>query len=85
MRELPHVTVAGEPTMGATGNPEWHDLGGGWSYTVSIWRCITADGLEIEDRGIPPDVEVAATPADFAAGRDPVLEYAERWAAARQP
>jgi hypothetical protein len=33
----------------------------------------------------PPDLAVAATGADFAAGRDPVLEYAERWAAAQQP
>lgn len=33
------------------------------------------------DAGIAPDVTVAATPADIAAGRDPVLEAAVSWLA----
>jgi hypothetical protein len=85
LREYPHVTVAGERTMGTMGNPGLHDLGNGWVYSVPRWRCSTADGLEVEDLGIPPDVEVPVAAEDRAAGRDPVLEFAERWAASPAP
>lgn len=35
----------------------------------------------VQDHGIPPHVVVPATAGDFAMGVDPVLDYAERWAA----
>nr|MCR5414967.1 hypothetical protein [Kiritimatiellia bacterium] len=34
------------------------------------------DGVDMEGNGAKPDVEVALTPADIAAGRDPQLEAA---------
>jgi C-terminal processing protease CtpA/Prc len=39
----------------------------------------------IEDAGIPPDVYVEATEADFAGGIDPVLEYAFEELGAQRP
>lgn len=81
-RELPHVTLAGATTGGATANPGRRALGEGWSYMISRWYFTTADGLVVEEHGIPPHVEVPAAPADFAAGSDPVLDFAETWAAA---
>ncbi|HZQ90358.1 MAG TPA: S41 family peptidase [Terriglobales bacterium] len=76
MRELPNVTVMGDTSAGASGNPGTFQLGGGWSYTVSRWIDYTAEKQVIEDQGIAPAIQVAASAADFAAGRDPVLDAA---------
>ena len=75
-RELPQVSIMGDTTGGASGNPVTHDLGGGWKYTVSHWIEWTADRSVIEWNGIPPDAYVAWDHAAVAAGRDPVLEAA---------
>jgi hypothetical protein len=76
MRELPDVTVVGDTTGGGSANPASYPLGDGWQYTVSRWIARTADDIIIEGNGIPPDLFVAATAADFTDGRDPVLERA---------
>jgi hypothetical protein len=81
MRQFPSVTVAGAPTGGASANPATRALGGGWSYTVSRWLFTTPDGIVVEGHGLPVHVAVATSSADFAAGRDPVLDYAVTWAA----
>ncbi len=79
-RELPHVTIAGATTGGATANPAERPLGGGWRYRVSQWFLTTPDGIVVEGNGIPPHVAIPTSPADFAAGGDPVLDEAEAWA-----
>ena len=76
MRELPHVTIMGDTTAGATGRPMRHDLGDGWGFMVPSWIEWTADGRLIEGQGIPPDVYVSWDLAIVATGRDPVLEAA---------
>jgi len=76
MGRLPNVTLVGDRTVGATANPGTFPLANGWSYTVSRWVEYTIDNLVIEDNGIPPDVFVPASAADFAAGRDPVIDWA---------
>jgi len=76
MDRLPNVTLVGDRTAGATANPGTYNLANGWTYTVSRWIEYTADNLVIEDNGIAPDVFVAASAADFAAGRDPVIDWA---------
>ena len=76
MRQLPHVTVAGDRTAGASANPGTFPLANGWSYTVSRWIDYTADSQILEDAGISPDIVVPASAADFAQGRDPVLDWA---------
>lgn len=82
MRQLPNVTLIGDRTAGATGNPGVFPLAAGWSYTVSRWIEYTPDNQVIEDNGIAPDIAVAASASDFAAGRDPVLDFALSRAAA---
>ena len=80
MGEIPTVTVIGDTTGGSTGNPEFFPLRDGWSYAVPRWMAYTADLRVIEWNGIPPDILVPVTREDFAAGRDPVLEFALEWA-----
>jgi C-terminal processing protease CtpA/Prc len=76
MQQLPHVTLIGDTTGGATANAQTFLLGGGWSYTVSRWIEYTVSGQVIEDQGIAPSVVIPASAADFQSGRDPVLDYA---------
>jgi hypothetical protein len=76
MSQLPNVTLVGDRTAGATANPGTFNLANGWTYTVSRWIEYTPDNRVIEDNGIEPDVYVSTTAADFAAGRDPVLDWA---------
>ena len=76
MRQLPNVTLVGDQTAGASGNPGTFPLANGWSYTVSRWILYTADDRILEDVGIAPQIPVTATAADFAQGRDPVLDWA---------
>ena len=76
MGTRPNVTLAGDRTIGATANPGTFNLANGWTYTVSRWIEYTPENQVIEDNGITPDVFVAASAADFAAGRDPVLDWA---------
>lgn len=76
MSLLPSVTLVGDRTAGATANPRSFSLANGWSYTVSRWIEYTVDHQVIEDSGIMPDVVVPASDADFAQGRDPVIDAA---------
>lgn len=76
MRELPNVTVIGDTTGGASGNPGSVALGGGWSVMVPRTIFQTAQHQIIEWQGIPPDT-VVPWRADLAlAGRDTVIEFA---------
>jgi hypothetical protein len=81
MRELPHVTVAGDTTGGSSGNPKEFALvvagrDTHWKYSVPRWVEVLADGTVIEWNGIGPDVVVPFDSASVDAGRDPVLEWA---------
>jgi len=40
---------------------------------LAIW---TEEGWVVENEGVPPDIEVAQTPAEVMAGHDPQLEKA---------
>jgi hypothetical protein len=75
MDRLPTVTLVGDRTAGATGNPGTFNLADGWTYTVSRWVESTADNRIIEDNGLEPDVYVPVSAADFARGQDPVLDW----------
>lgn len=73
---FPNVVLVGDTTRGSVSS----------LFSVSVtenWRCrvvretILTNGKHwIEGAGIPPDVFVEATEADFAAGADPVLDLA---------
>lgn len=75
MKQVPGCTLIGERSYGSSGNPRPIELGNGVVALAPSWRGLRPDGSPIEGEGIAPDVEVKATPADFA-GRDPVLDAA---------
>jgi len=71
-----HVTVIGDTTAGFANPGSLFNLTEGW--TLNIPGMVTYDtSMEaVFDRGIPPDILVQATQADFDAGIDPVLDAA---------
>ena len=75
MSTADHVTVVGEKTAGAVGNPKRQKLASGLVVSVPTTEyAIPGTELLIEAHGIWPDVEVRPTLDDVAAGRDPVLD-----------
>lgn len=76
MKCLPQVTLVGEPTRGASGNPRPVDLPGlDVAVLFSSWVDLMPDGSPIEGVGIRPDV-VVALPEDAYRDRDPTLDKA---------
>lgn len=59
--------------VGTLGFPVLMDGGFVTAPNLAIW---TEDGWVVENEGVPPDIEVEITPADYVAGRDPQLEKA---------
>jgi len=76
MRTLPNVTVIGDTTGGASGNPASFALGRGWSYTVPQWIEFGPDRQPIEWRGIAPHVALAWMPSTYDRDRDPLIDAA---------
>jgi hypothetical protein len=76
MRTLPNVTVIGDTTGGASGNPATFPLGGGWSYTVPQWIEFGPDRQPIEWRGIAPHMALAWEPSSYDRDRDPLIDAA---------
>lgn len=58
MKCLPQVTLVGQPTRGASGNPAPVPLPNGVSVWYSRWISLLPDGTPIEGKGVPPDVLV---------------------------
>lgn len=77
MRSLPGVTVVGARTGGGGGLPFSATLPCGWVVRFSACPVYGPDGQCIEEGVDPtPGHEVHCTPADFASGRDPILDHA---------
>lgn len=76
MRVLPHVTVIGDTTGGASGNPHLFKLGNGWSFTVPQWIEFGPDREPIEWKGVAPSVAVPWAPRSFETDRDPLIDTA---------
>ena len=76
MRTLPHVTVIGDTTGGASGNPATFPLGNGWQFTVPRWVELTPDGQPIEGRGVPPHLVIPWAPVNYDRERDPLIDAA---------
>jgi len=76
-RKLELGTIVGRRTwgglVGILGFPPLLDGGMLTSPNFAFWD---ENGFGIENVGVPPDVEVEITPADYAAGRDPQLDKA---------
>ncbi|WP_396203668.1 S41 family peptidase [Gemmatimonas sp.] len=76
MRTLPQVTVIGDTTGGASGNPATFSLGNGWQFTVPRWLEFGPDRQPIEGRGVAPHLAIAWTPARYVRERDPLIDAA---------
>jgi hypothetical protein len=76
MRTLPHVTVIGDTTGGASGNPATFPLGNGWQFTVPRWMEFGPDREPIEGRGVAPHIVIPWTPAGYDRERDPLIDAA---------
>jgi carboxyl-terminal processing protease len=70
------VTILGDSTAGAFGNPMIRELPGGWVYRVPQWIEYDAHRKLYEEVGYPPDILVEQTAADSTAGVDQQLEQA---------
>ena len=68
--------VIGMPTYGAVIGTGSYRLLDGSSLRTPSYGVFTASGQDFENYGVPPDVLVDNTPADFLAGRDAQLEKA---------
>ncbi|MBN2586300.1 MAG: hypothetical protein JXA64_05620 [Candidatus Fermentibacteraceae bacterium] len=84
MERMPHVTIIGDTTGGGANTPgymnqQYWPVWDFWDITCPFARFLTADTVCIEGVGIIPDIHVQATEEAFAAGEDPVLEYAIQW------
>ncbi len=70
-------TLVGETSYGKGSVQNWHALRGeNGAVRVTIARWYTPDGRTIHELGITPDVTVALTEEDHAAGNDPQLDAA---------
>ncbi len=58
MAVMPHVTMAGQPTRGASGNPAPVPLPNGVEVWFSRWVDFLPDGTATEGRGLAPHVEI---------------------------
>jgi hypothetical protein len=84
MKALPHVTLVGQPTRGASGNPAPVTLPCGVAVFYSRWIDMLPDGTVLEGRGIAPDVVVEHTGKGDPTFDAAVKELARRIAARRE-
>jgi hypothetical protein len=76
MKALPHVTMVGLPTAGASGNPGPIAVGKtGIQIYCSRWVDMLPDGTTVEGKGVPPTVEVKVPPETYRTS-EPTLEKA---------
>ncbi|MEO7520381.1 MAG: S41 family peptidase [Gemmatimonas sp.] len=76
MRTLPNVTVIGDTTGGASGNPATFPLANGWQFTVPRWMEFGPDRQPIEGRGVPPHIVIPWAPGEYDSDRDPLIDAA---------
>ena len=76
MSVLPHATVIGDTTGGASGNPKTIPMGNGWSFTVPRWMEFGPDRQPIEWKGVAPAIAVTWSPGAYATDGDPLIDTA---------
>jgi Peptidase family S41/Tricorn protease C1 domain len=70
-----NIQSVGDVTGGGGGIPNNYILKNGWILQYTATKTLSATGLPVED-GVKPDISISITPAQEAAGIDPVLEKA---------
>ncbi|MCX4240518.1 S41 family peptidase [Paraliomyxa miuraensis] len=79
LHDLGRITVVGaHPSAGAALPSLIEELHGGALLQYVVADFVSPKGTVVEGKGVVPDVPVVETREDFAAGRDPVLEAAQR-------
>ena len=58
MKAIDHVTLVGQPTRGASGNPHPVTLANGVKVWFSRWVSLQPDGTPIEGQGVQPDIKL---------------------------
>ncbi|MDP3437711.1 MAG: S41 family peptidase [Bacteroidales bacterium] len=74
MKTLPNTTIVGDTTAGCFSPKIERELPNGWSFTLSSKIAVSADMVQYEGFGIPPDYSVLNTKSDFTNKRDAILE-----------
>ena len=83
MQKLGRVRVFGARSMGAVLPASMNKLPSGDVLYHAIADFALPGGTLLEGRGVVPDEQVEVRRADLLAGRDPVLDAAQRWIAAQ--
>jgi hypothetical protein len=74
MKTLPDTYVVGDTTAGCFSPKVERELPNGWSFTLSSKVAVSADLVQYEGFGIPPDYTVLNTKNDLDNKRDAILE-----------
>ena len=74
MKTLPNTTIVGDTTAGCFSPKVERELPNGWSFTLSSKIAVSANMVQYEGFGIPPDYTVLNTKNDFDNKRDAMLE-----------
>ncbi len=72
----PNVVAVGDTTMGSVSIPTTFISSSDIHVRIPKTTIYLRDGNWLEGNGMAPDIFVETTPADLAAGTDPVFEYA---------
>jgi hypothetical protein len=76
MKTLPNATVVGDTTSGCFSPKVERELPNGWSFTLSSKIAVSAEMVQYEGFGIPPDFTILNTKNDLDNKRDAMLEKA---------
>jgi hypothetical protein len=76
MLQIENVTLVGQRTYGAMGQPLYFKLVGGASARVNTVRFAYLDDKEIDGKGIEPHIKINPTVNDIVENRDIALEKA---------
>ncbi|MCS6907089.1 MAG: S41 family peptidase [Anaerolineales bacterium] len=77
IQDLGRGKLVGATTYGKGSVQVWNDLvNNQGAVRITVARWLTPKGRTIQGTGLTPDVEVAITEEDYAAGKDPQLDKA---------
>ncbi len=78
MAQLEHVILIGQKTYGAFSNPLPRKLPNGWQFTLSNERYCSREGIDYEQQGLSPDIEIGCQRAAGVRNAEPKDSILER-------
>jgi carboxyl-terminal processing protease len=80
IRQTANARIFGMPTFGDASQTNLYQLKDGSGFTLTVGRYVGLDGAKFHQKGVQPDVRVAAEPRMRGQlGGDPALERAISW------